>query len=146
MATFSKFQQFVEDLASGVHDLGDDTLKLALSNTAPTAGQEVFAPGSNHPPPAAANGYTSGGATVSVTTAGQTSGTYTLAADAVVYTGTAGGLGPFRYPILYNDTPTSPADPLVSFWDHGESVTLGDGETFTVRFNNTDPGTILTIA
>lgn len=49
-------------------------------------------------------------------------------------TATTGGIGPFRDVVLYNDTPTSPADPLIGNWDYGAEVTLADGESFTVDF------------
>jgi hypothetical protein len=55
-------------------------------------------------------------------------------------------VGPFRYVVLMNDTPSSPADPLIQYWDYGSSITLQDGETFTWKPDNTDPGTVLTIA
>jgi hypothetical protein len=144
MATYNKFNVFVENEAEKVHNLGSDTLKIALSNTAPAATDTVFAPGGAHPPPAAANGYTGGGHTVTITTSSQTAGTYTLAGNQVVITATAGGIGPFRYVILYNDTSTS--DSVIAWWDYGSSITLADGETFTVKFNNADPGTIFTKA
>jgi hypothetical protein len=40
----------------------------------------------------------------------------------------------FRYVDLYNDTPTSPADPLIAWWDYGSDVTLASGETFTIDY------------
>ena len=53
----------------------------------------------------------------------------------VDYEGHAGWDGP-RYAVVYNDTPTSPADPLVCYWDYGSEVTLQDGESFTVDFGD----------
>jgi hypothetical protein len=145
MATAVKFLCFVEDLAEQKHDLSSDDLKLALSNTAPTNTDTVFAPGSAHPPPASANGYTSGGESLTVTASGQSGGTYTLAADAVVFTASGGQLGPVRYAILYNNTATN--DEVALSWDRGASVTLETGETLTVTFGG-DPtgGSVLTIA
>ncbi len=55
----------------------------------------------------------------------------------IVFTASGGAIGPFRYAILYNDTPTSPADPLIGYWDYGSSITLADTETFTVDFGAT---------
>jgi hypothetical protein len=144
MATYNKFNVFVEHEAAKVHNLGADALKVALTDTAPGASDAGFLPGTAHPPPAAANGYTSGGHAVTVTTSSQTAGTYTLAGNQIVITATAGGIGPFRYVLLYNDTPTSPADAVIAWWDYGSSITLNDGETFTVKFNNANPGTIFT--
>ena len=130
MATYQKFDQTVEDLANKVHDLSADTLKFALTNTAPVAGNEIFA---NITEISAGNGYTAGGTAVAITSSTQTSGTYSLVPTAdVVFTASGGSIGPFRYVVLYNDTPTSPADPLISFYDRGSSLTLLDTEIFTV--------------
>jgi len=132
MASFVKFYTFVEALAEGGHNLGSDTLKFALTNTAPTTATDtVFDPVTKHPPPEAANGYTSGGHTATIDSSSQSGGTYTLACTTdVVITATAGGIGPFRYVILYNDT--SATDLLISYWDYGSSITLAVGETFTI--------------
>jgi hypothetical protein len=129
MASFNKFQSFVEALAEGAHDLGSDTLKVALSNTSPSATDTGFAPGGAHPPPSNTNGYTSGGNTPSISDSSQTSGTYKLTLADTIFTASGGSLGPFRYAILYNDTASS--DEVIGWWDYGSSITLADGETFT---------------
>ena len=140
MAAFNKFHQFVADVANGVHNLGSNTLKILLTNTAPVA---TNATRSNLTELSAGGGYTSGGNTVTVTGSTQTSGTYALTQSAdVVFTASGGSIGPFRYAVLYNDTPTSPADPLIGWWDYSSSITLADGETFTVDMATN----ILTIA
>ena len=142
MASFTKFQPFVENLAEKVFNLGSDTLKLVLTNTAPVNTQSVLDLVTNHPPPAAANGYTTGGNTVTITTSAQLTGAYKLVLADSVFTATAGGIGPFRYAILYDDT--AAADQLIGFWDYGSSITLADGETFTWDADPTNG--ILTIA
>jgi len=134
MATFNKFDVFVENLAEKVHDLGSDTLKVALTNTAPVATNTVL---TDITQISSGNGYTTGGATVSITSSTQTSGTYKLVLEDVVFTAT-GSMGPFRYAVLYNDTPTSPADPLIGWYDYGSSITLGLNETFTLDFDPTN--------
>jgi hypothetical protein len=142
MATFVKFQAFVEHLAEKVHNLGADSLKILLSNDAPSASLDAVK--ADLPSElTTGGGYTAGGAAVTVTGSSQSGGTYALTQSAdVVFTATSGGFGPFRYAILYNDTPSSPADPLIGYWDYGSSISLLDTETFTV-----DMGTnILTIA
>lgn len=130
MATFQKFNQFVEDLAKGVHDLSSDSLKILLANTAPTSTNAVKADLTEI---SGGNGYSAGGSALSSVTAEQTSGELDLQAADLVFTAT-GAVGPFRYAVLYNDTPTSPADPLIGFWDYGSSISLASGETFTVDF------------
>lgn len=132
MASFVKFNKFLEALAEGGYNLGSDTLKFALTNTAPTAATDtVFDPVTKHPPPAADNGYTAGGHTATIDSSAESGGTYTLACTTdVVITATAGGIGPFRYVILYDDT--SATDLLIGYWDYGSSITLASGETFTI--------------
>ena len=132
MATFNKFNAFVENIAEGVHNFQSHTLKVMLTNSAPAAGNSVR---TDITEISAGNGYTAGGATVTTSSSSQTSGTYRLVCADVVFTA-SGAVGPFRYAVLYNDTPTSPADPLVGWWDYGSALTLQNGETFTVDFDN----------
>lgn len=143
MAAFNKHNQFVGDLGTKVHDLNGDTLKVLLTNVAPTAANAVKADLTEI---AAGNGYTAGGADTQ-NTAAAAAGTLTVTGTKVVFTAAGGTIGPFRYVDLYNDTPTAPADPLIGWWDYGASITLNDGETFSVKFNGSDTtGTILTLA
>lgn len=141
MATFNKFNQFVEDVAEKVHNLGADTLKVMLTNTAPAATNAVKLDITEI---AAGNGYTAGGTAATISSSAQTSGTYKLVLADVVFTAAGGSIGPFRYVVLYNDTPTAPADPLIGYYDYGSAVTLATGETFTVDFDATNG--VLTIA
>lgn len=134
MATFTKFNQFVEDLAKGVHNLSTGQLKVALTNTAPVAGNSVYADLTS--PLATTN--LSGGTPFNVTTtsAEQVSGTLSLVLADLTLTAT-GAVDPYRYIVLYNDTPTSPADPLIGFYDYGSSVTMAAAETFLIDFGAT---------
>jgi hypothetical protein len=132
MAAYNKFQVFVENLAEKVHNLGGDTLKVMLVNSpAPVATNGVKADLTEI---GAGNGYSAGGSTVTVTASSHTTGTYSLVGNDLVFTASGGTIGPFRYAVFYNDTPTSPADPLIGWWDYGSNVTLNDTETFTVDF------------
>lgn len=144
MATYNKFQDFSEQLARGVHDWDAHTFKVALTNTAPVATQTTWNT-TDHPAPAAANGYTAGGTATTISIS-ESSGTTTVSGTQVVFTASGGNLGPFRYAILYNDTATSPADAAIAWWDYASSITLADTETFTVKFSNTTPGAIFTLA
>ena len=135
MATFNKFQSFVEHLAEKVHNLGADTLKVMLTDTAPVATNTVKADLTEI---TAGNGYTAGGATLTVTSSAQASGVYKLVANDAVITASGGSIGPFRYAVIYNDTPTSPADPLIGWWDRGSSATLLAGESVTIDLDQTN--------
>lgn len=132
MAAFVKFNQFVQDVCTGVHQFQTGTshvLKVALTDTAPSAANTVIA---NITQVANGNGYTTDGASVGTITGAQTSGTMKVTGGTdPVFTAT-GALGPFRYAVLFNSTPTSPLKPLIGYWDHGSSITLAVGETFTV--------------
>ncbi len=131
-----KYEQFVEDLAQKVHDLfgtagsGADTLKVMLSNAAPNVATHAVR--ADVTELTTANGYTSGGSSIA-NVGTRSGGTLTIVATDVVFTA-SGAVGPFRYAIIYNDTPTSPADPLIGYYDYTSSVTLANGETFTVDF------------
>lgn len=134
MATFNKFQDFVEKLAKGVHDLDTHTLKVYLSNELPLAADTVKADIAEI---SAGNGYTAGGTDAQGVVA-ETSGTMKLTGTDITWTASGGTIGPFQYAILYNDTPSSPADPLIGWWDYGSALTLQIGESFTVDFDATN--------
>lgn len=142
MAAYNKFNDFSEQLANGVQNFATDVYKVALSNTAPVATNTIL---SDITQISAGNGYTSGGSTTTITLA-EVTGTTTVSGTQVVFTASGGSIGPFRYVVLYNDTTTSPSKPLVAWWDYGSSITLADGETFTIKFSNTSPGAIFTLA
>ena len=129
---FNKFNCFVEDVAEKVHNLGSDTIKGVLTNTAPVATNTVLA---NITQIANGNGYTTGGAQATQSSSAQTSGTYKLVLADITWTAT-GAMGPFRYLVLYNDTSTS--DSLIGWYDYGSSETLNTGETFTADFDATN--------
>ena len=136
VSAFQKFNSFVEDVAEKVHNLGADTLKIMLTNTAPVASNtvkanltEIAAVGTDYP---------AGGKPATLVTSAQTGGTYKLILNDVVFGPVAASVGPFQYAVLYNDTPTSPADPLIGWWDNAAPVTLTAGQSFTVDF---DPAT-----
>ena len=138
MASYNKFQSFVEALAEKVHNLGADTLKVALTNSAPVNTNTVLA---NITQIANGNGYTTGGTAATISSSAQSSGTYKLVLADVVFTA-SGSMGPFRYAVLYNDTATN--DELIAWWDYGSNLTLASGVSFTVDFDATNG--VLTIA
>lgn len=134
MATYNKFQAFVEDIAEKVHNLASDALTIALTATAnaPVATNSVLANLTQI-------AYTNLSTRVigTPTSSAQSSGTYKLVLPDLVLTA-SGAVAAFQYVALYNDTPTSPADPLIAWWDYGASVTLANLETFTVDFDATN--------
>lgn len=132
MASANKLNAFVENIAEKVHDLGSDVLKVMLTNVAPVAANSVLADLTEI---SAGNGYSAGGSVASLSSSAQTSGTYKLVLGDVTFTASAGSIGPFRYAVLYNDTPSSPANPLILWWDYGSSISLLDGESFVVDFD-----------
>lgn len=138
MAAFSKFNSFVEAVAEKKHNLGADTLKVVLTNSAPVATNTQL---SDITQIANGNGYTTGGTAATISSSAQSSGTYKLVLADVVFTAT-GAVGPFRYAVLYNDTATN--DELIGWWDYGSAVTLANTDTFTVDFDATTG--VLTLA
>ena len=144
MATFNKVNDFVEALAEKVHNLGSDTLTVALSNTAP--GSETS------DPTASGNGVLANVTEISYTnlssraittsSSEESGGTYKLTLTDLVLTASGGSVGPFRYVYIYNDTATN--DEIIGYYDYGSSVTLNDGDTFTLDFDGTNG--VLTLA
>jgi hypothetical protein len=135
---FNKFNQFVQDVATKKHDLSSDSLKIMLTNTLPVATNAVYADVSGTEL-ANGNGYTTGGNAAAIVSCTQTSGTLKLICGSPsTWTASGGTMGPFRYAILYNTTPTSPLKPLIGWWDYGSSITLQSGETFTASLDGTN--------
>ena len=144
MASAVKFQAFVEHVAEKVHNLGADTLKILLSNDAPSAANDAVKADLTSEL-GTGNGYTSGGSAVTITASAQSAGTYALQGSDLVFTASGGTIGPFRYAVLYNNTAGSAsARPLIGWWDYGSAVTLLSLETFKVDLDQS--GGILTIA
>jgi len=141
MATFNKFNQFVEDLAKKVHNLDADTLKVALTNSAPVATNAVFGDITEI---SAGNGYSAGGTQATFASGVQSSGTYKLVLNDVIFTASGGSIGPFRYIVLYNSTPVSPNKPLIGYYDYGTNLTITSGNSFLVDLDQTNG--VLTLA
>lgn len=134
MSTWTKFNSFTEKLAEAGHNLGSDTLKIALTNTAPAASNAVLGDITQ-----ISGAGTYAPATVTITSSAQSGGLYSLANGAVTFTASGAAFDEFRYAVLYNDT--SATDDLIAYYDYGVGYTLADGQSFT--FN---AGTVLTIA
>jgi hypothetical protein len=130
MATYNKFNAFVEALAEKVHNLGSDTLKVALTNAIPLATNSQL---SN----LTEISYTNcSSRTITTTSSSQTSGTYKLVLADLVLTASGGSVGPFRWVVVYNDTATNKE--LIGWFDYGSAITLGDTETLTIDFDGTN--------
>lgn len=139
MSAYNKYQSFITELGKGTHKLhaAGDTLKIALTNTAPNAATHTVR--ADITELATGNGYTQNAAGLDIQNDYTgAAGTGTLTAIDVIITAAGGTIGPFRYVVIFNDTPTSPADPLVAYMDYGAvGVTLQDTETFTTDFGAT---------
>lgn len=131
MAAFNKFQQFVEDLAHKVHALDVDQFTVALTATvnAPVATNSVLA---NLTEIAYTNLSTRN---ITTTSSTQTTGTYKLILTDLVLTASGGAVAAFQYIVIYNNTPASPLDPLIGWYDFGSALTLNDGDSLTIDFD-----------
>ena len=132
MATFTKVYSFVEALAEKVHNLGSDTLTVALvaAANAPTQSNTQLSQLTQI-------SYTNCSSRVlSVSSSSQTTGTYKLVIADLVLTASGGSVGPFRYVVIYNDTATN--DELIGYYDYGSDLTLADGESLTLDFSPTN--------
>ena len=135
MATFIKVLSFTEAIAEKVHNLGSDTLTVALTNTTPTT---TWTQLSDLTEVAYTNLSTR---VITTTSSAQTAGTYKLTLTDLVLTAT-GAVGPFQYVYIYNDSATN--DELVCYFNYGSAVTLASGDTFTLDFDSANG--ILTIS
>ncbi len=143
MATFTKINDWLENKANGTVDMNADTFMIALSNTAPAS--------ETSDPTADNNGVLANVTQIAYTnytdnltvdrtlegiTSAQAAGTYTLDSTVnITVTASGGAIAGFRYIYLYDDTSTSPADPLVCVWDHGSTINLADGDSANLTFN-----------
>lgn len=126
MATFNKFNAWAENMVE-VANLGTDQFTIALTNTAPVAANSVLADITEI-------SYTNlTSRNITTTSSSQTGGVYTLVFQDLTLTA-SGSVPSFRYVVIYDNTPTSPLDPVVSWFDYGSSITMANGETFTVDF------------
>lgn len=132
MPTLTKFYSFVEAVHEKKHNLGSDTLKILLTNTAPSLSNTVKADITGEL--STANGYTAGGATITITASSQSSGLYTLIASDVTWSASGGSIGPFRYAVIYNDTASN--DELIGYIDYAYSITVASGQDFVVDFDS----------
>lgn len=137
MPAFIPVPDFLEALAEKVHDLANDSLVVALSNTAPDS--------ESPDPTTSGNGvlanvteisYTNlSSRAITITSSDEASGTYKLVLSPLELSASGGSVAEFRYIYIYNDTPTSPADPIIGYIDYGSGKTLADGEAITLNFS-----------
>lgn len=129
MASYNKFNAFVADVANKVHNLGSDQLKVALSNSAPVATNTVLA---NITEISYTNLTTRN---LVATSSAQSSGVYKLVITDLTLSAT-GAVGPFRYVVIYNSTTAS--GNLIAWFDRGASITLANGDTVPLDFDDTN--------
>ena len=139
MAAPTMFNQLAEDLPHQVHDFANDTFTVALCTNAnaPVATNSVLADLTEI-------SYTNCSTRVITTASSEGSdGTYALGLTDLVLTAGGGAIATFRHIVVYNDTPTSPANPLVFWVDYGSDLDLADTDTLTLDFA---AGTITLVA
>lgn len=131
MATFNKFNDFVEQSWLEGHNLNTDQVNFYLTNTLPVATNTVFGTPAEI---SAGNGYTARGADSANTLSENPAGTAEVVATDITWTASGGAIAQFRYPVAFNETNAS--DGLVGYYDHGSAVDLADGESFTIDFGS----------
>jgi hypothetical protein len=130
MATYTKYQDFVRQLCTGVHNLtaAGHVVKAAIHSDAPTVATDDELADLTQ---VTGTGYTAGGEDIQ-NDMSESGGTATVTGVDVVWTAGAADWGAARYVSIYNDTSTG--DKLIASWDYGANFTLGNGETFTLDF------------
>ena len=129
MAVYNKFHRFIQDVHNGVHNLASDQIRVAFTNTLPDVDLHTVLADITQ---ATTNADTTA---VTTTSSTETGGNYSFVLVDLLITAQAGGIGPFRYVVVYNDTPNAGiVDPLIAYFDYGSSITVNDTETFLVDF------------
>ena len=137
-ASITIYNSFRKYLGDGTIDLDTHVFKVMLcassytpSATAHTVKADVTGELST------ALGYTAGGATLGTVSWTQATATVTWAAVATQWTASGGSLTA-RYAVIYDDTPTSPADPLVAYIlldTTPADVTVTDPDTLSLTWD-----------
>lgn len=136
MATFTKIESGIEQFFNKVSDGfgATDTWKAVIHTDAPVPSTDTVL--TDFTQIGGSNGYTTGGASIGFNSS-RSGGTITATAVDVTWTASGGNLGGSttgRYFGIYDDTPTSPADPLCNDYDYGSTFTVADTETITLDF------------
>jgi hypothetical protein len=123
------------ELGKGTHklDAANDQVEVYLSNEQPLADDDVKADIAEI---GTGNGYT-GPEDVQQDFTMESDGTCILTGTDIQIQASGGTIGPFQFVVMINTTPTSPLDPLISWWDYGSAITLQDQETFDIDFGAT---------
>ena len=127
MVAATKFHQVVEDKEEGVYTSSTDQFTVFLTTQAniPVVGNSVLADITEI-------SYTNlSSRNITTSSSGQTSGTFTQLFTDLVLTA-SGAVATFRHVGIYNNTPSSPLDPIVFWFDFGSDLTLASGETLTL--------------
>lgn len=129
MATYVKYETFVEDLANKLHDLfgTNDTVNAVIHTDAPVVATDVAVSDLTQ---ISGTGYAAADIQNDGTRSG---GTFTMTGVDYPWTAGAGDwTATARYVSIYNDT--SVTDRLIAYWDYGSTFAVGNGETFTLDF------------
>lgn len=132
MATFTLFHEFKKYIGDGTVDLDTHSFKAMLTNTAPDAAANTVK--ADITEIAAGNGYTAGGVALTSVTWSETgagTGVWRFTCADISWTASGGDIATHRYLVIYDDTPTSPADPLVGYVDRASSAVISSGNTRT---------------
>lgn len=130
--TISLYNHTAQRFASGANAVGD-TYKVKLLTAATFNATHTTLAATGGTEVANANGYTTGGATLSnVTVTTVTTNDAKFDADDVIWTASGGSITA-SYGILYNDTDTD--DPPVAFIDFDGSQTASASADFRIVWN-----------
>lgn len=135
MAALTFYDDFAKRLADGEYGTWSSAgLKFALTNTAPTLSHDSLSQITE----VSGGNWSAGGISVGTvsTATDSTDGVRVVTNADFSHTQSSASVGPFRYVVLYADTPTTPtADPLIGYWDYTSSITLAVGEVLNINLD-----------
>lgn len=130
MATYVKYEPFIQKLANGDLDLFGTTeeCRAVIHSDAPVVATDDELADLTQ---ITGTGYTAGGEDMQNDST-RSGGTVTATAVDIVWTAGAADWAAGRYVSTYDNTVVG--DPLINYWDYGGNFTVGNGETFTLDF------------
>lgn len=132
MAALQKFNVYPGDLATKVHNLNTDVLKVMLTNVAPNL--TTGATKADITQIAAGNGYVTDGNVATFVSGATTAGVYKLILSVVDFIAAGGDIAAFRYAVLWNST----ANRLIGMTDYGVSLVVTNGNKFEAQLDQTN--------
>ncbi len=127
---FNRFDSYAFDLGKGLIRLDRDELYILLTHAMPL---RVYSRRAELVEIRPGNGYMAGGMIVEGGHFSQSGAGSLFTGRNVLFEAKGGRMAAFQFAILYDATATG--QPLIGYWDYGAALTLAEGESLLVEFD-----------